>query len=331
VLRITLTIAFIAATTLAETNANAQAMAIATPIAGPTGMMTSASDHRLWVVNTRSLPDDACQAPLLQPAFKVSQLDLCKRTTPSSIDDFLNQRDPSRPVVISVHGNRMGADDAIERGIFTFQQTMAYSHGVAVDYVVFSWPADQQGILIIDGREKAERTDAEGLYLAWLCRELVDRQTPITIIGFSFGGRVATGAMHALAGGRLGGRTLPGAHRTGAEIAVGLVAPALEDGWLRPGRYHGMATQNIRQISILYNRRDAVLRRYWLIDKVRGRMAMGYTGPSGIGPRLDGSPMPLSSRDCSPTLGIHHDEKRYYTAGCRAGQQMAKLITLQDL
>ncbi len=84
--------------------------------------------------------------------------------------------------------------------------------------------------------------------------------------------------------------------------------------------------KNIERMTILYNRRDAVLKRYWLLDQVRGRMALGFTGPRGIGPRVDGSPMEVHSCDCSLSLGIYHDEKKYYTESCQAGRQMAKLI-----
>ena len=107
---------------------------------------------------------------------------------------------------------------------------------------------------------------------------------------------------------------------------MGLIAPALEDDWLRAGHYHGLASQNIRALSILYNRRDAVLKRYWLIDRVRGNRALGYTGPKSIAPRVDGSAMPVHAHDCSLTLGIRHDEKKYYLEECHAGVKMAKLL-----
>jgi len=288
---------------------------------------TSSGCHQLWVIDTRGLPSDACQALLQEPRFRISRIDLCQNKCTASLGDLLDGRSSGRPVVIAVHGNRMDSGDALERGIFVYQNVVPYYQGPDVDFVIFSWPSDREGILIRDGREKAERTDAEGLYLAWFVRELVQRNVPIAIIGFSFGGRITTGAMHALAGGSLGGRKLPGEHITGANANVGLIAPALEDDWLRPGRYHGMATSNIQNMSILYNRRDAVLRRYWLLEKVRGSIALGFTGPKGLGPRVDGSPMPLFVRDCSLTVGIRHDEKKYYTQDCRAGKQMAKLVS----
>jgi hypothetical protein len=281
---------------------------------------------RIWVINTRSLTSEACAAPLTNPGFKVSQLDHCGNGRRTTIEELLGNLVAGRPVLIHVHGNRMDEENAKQRGMFVYRNTVPHCQGRPIDFLIFSWPSERQGILLTDGRAKANRTDAEGLYLAWVIRELIQRDVPVVMIGFSFGGRIATGALHAIAGGTLGGRTLPGEHRVGANVKLGLIAPALEDDWLRSGSYHGLATQNIERMSILYNRRDAVLKRYWLLDTVRGSVALGYTGPRQIGPRVDGSPMPLSARDCSPTLGIRHDEIKYYTEACRAGKQMALLL-----
>ena len=77
---------------------------------------------------------------------------------------------------------------------------------------------------------------------------------------------------------------------------------------------------------LLYNRRDAVLKRFWLLDRVRGRMALGYSGPTSFAPRFDGSELPVRSRDCSSTVGFHHVELDYYDSPCNAGREMAKLI-----
>lgn len=297
----------------------------------PTTVCSTCSIHhprhdRLWLISTRSLSWDACRASLTNPPFDISRVDHCGITGQATLDDLLNDRPVDQPVLIQIHGNRMTYQTAKERGLFVYQQTAPYCDPRPLDYVIFSWPSEQEGLLLKDGREKAERTDLQGLYLAWLLRELAQRDIPVAIIGFSFGGRIATGAAHALAGGTLAGRTLPGDHLRGANISLGLIAPALEDDWLREGHYHGLATQNIQNLSILFNRRDAVLRRYWLIDKVRGNMALGYTGPKSIAARFDGTPTPVVAHDCSLTLGLRHDEKKYYLEECRAGLRMAKLL-----
>jgi hypothetical protein len=195
-----------------------------------------------------------------------------------------------------------------------------------VDWVIWSWPSEKQGILIYDARLKASRTDGQGLYLAWLLRRHAEAQVNTTLIGYSFGGRIITGALHAAAGGSLAGRKVGGPPVVGGPFDAGLVAPAVDSHWLTSHGYHRLATQNLQRLVLLYNRRDAVLKRYWLIDRVRGRMALGYSGPTAFAPRLDGSRLPVRSRDCSPSIGLQHDELDYYRKTCQAGLEMARLI-----
>ena len=80
-----------------------------------------------------------------------------------------------------------------------------------------------------------------------------------------------------MAGGALGGRCLPGEPVEGADIKVGLVAAAVNQDWLRPGHYHGMATANMLSLSIMFNPRDTILKRYWLLEP--GSDALGAVGP----------------------------------------------------
>lgn len=233
---------------------------------------------------------------------------------------------PGRPVVIYIHGNRMPADEITSRASSVRRQIRARCMRQPVDWVVFSWPSDREMAGVKDFREKADRCDAQGLYLASLMRNYVEASTPMVMIGYSFGARVATGALHALAGGRLAGRCLPTEPVTGANVNVGLVAPAIESNWLGGRGYHGHATKNMNQLVLLYNRRDVVLKRYWLLEKVRRETALGYSGPTCFAPRIDGSRLPVRSRDCSPSVKIRHSELDYYGAGCHAGCDMARLI-----
>ena len=119
---------------------------------------------------------------------------------------------------------------------------------------------------------------------------------------------------------------MPGEPTTGMPFRCGLVAPALESLALTRRGVHSQATKNLEQLVLLYNRRDAVLKRFWLLNRVRGTMALGYSGPATFAPRFDGSKLKVLSRDCSPSVGINHVELDYYNTGCRAGPEMAALI-----
>lgn len=281
---------------------------------------------RVWMISTRGLTNHACSADLSDPALQVYRVERCGQLHASTIDEYLSSIGPERPVAIYVHGNRMPAEDAAGHGLVIYRQCKGCLRGSPIDWVIWSWPSEQTGILAHDIRIKAARTDLQGLYLAWLLREHVERSAGGTLIGFSFGGRIATGALHALAGGVLGNRQLGGAEVTGPYFRAGLLAPAIDRNWLSSHGYHSGATKNLDRMVLLYNRRDIVLKRYWLIDKVRGRMALGYTGPTMFGLRADGSPLPVQARDCSASIGFKHVELEYYGTECCAGASLATLI-----
>lgn len=281
---------------------------------------------RLWMISTRCLTSDYRSANVHTPDLAVTSMDGFGNRQSVETDSFLNGLDSSRPLVLHVHGNRMTEQDANERGRFIYRKLLNHLPGDAFDFVIFSWPSEKTGILVKDGRNKARMTEAEGLYLGWLLKELLRRQVPVALVSYSFGSRVTTGALHALAGGSLGGRCLPGEPIRGASIPVALVAPALESNWLEPGQYHGLATQNISQLAVFYNSRDAVLKRYWLIEPGSAGQALGFTGPRRVPRGYDGTPIPLIARDCTRSMGIAHSEREYYLPSCSAAPAIAGMI-----
>lgn len=284
---------------------------------------------RIWVFSTRGLRGGVCRAELTDPNFRVDRLDACGRVTRASAEEYVRSRDPSRPTVIYVHGNRMEHADAIGRGLFVYNQVArrCFRQG-PVDWVIWSWPSEKRGILLGDVREKARRTDVEGLYLGSLLRVHTENGQPTTLIGYSFGGRIVSGALHALAGGDLRGRSLPGEGTVGAGFTAGMIAPAMENDWMSAGGYHRFATRNLEQLTVLYNRRDAVLKNYWRLDRIRNADALGYTGPTSFAPRVDGSRLPVRSRDCGSVVGFHHDELSYYDRECGGGSEMSALLRI---
>lgn len=280
----------------------------------------------LWMVSTRHLTPEAAAADVESPALGVTMMDESGNRHSIALDDFFSSLRPERPVIVHVHGNRITEQEANGRGRFVRGQIGRHVPVEAADFVVFSWPSEKTGILVKDGRSKARMTEAEGLYLGWLLRELVRREIPVAVIAYSFGCRVTTGALHALAGGCLSGRSLPGDSIRGAQIPVALVAPALDTDWLGPRGYHGLAGQNISRMVLLYNSRDAVLKRYWMIERGGHSQALGYTGPRYSPLGYDGSPIPLTVRDCTATLGRAHNEVQYYAGSCGGGALIATLL-----
>lgn len=294
----------------------------------PAAIEVEPFDHdRLWLVSTRHLSPYVCRANVDDPSFRWYRLDRCGRTEPTDLLNYIATRNTTRPTVIYVHGNRMDSCDAIERGLFVYQQSTRCARVEGpIDWVIWSWPADRRGLLVADAREKARRTEAQGLYLATLLRQHVELGQPTAIIGYSFGARVITGSLHALAGGALLGRRLAGPPVMGANFDVGLIAPALQTDWLSQRGYHRLATQNMDRLTLFFNPRDRALKNYWRIDRMRNATALGFTGPRVFAPRYDGTPLPVQSRNCGAFLGFRHDEEDYYAKPCMAGRQMGLLI-----
>ena len=288
---------------------------------------TAAAGDRLWLISTRHLRLSARCANLDSPALSVSRLSPRGRRVEVGLEAYLEARRSDRPTVIYVHGNRMESCDAIQRGLFVYRQ-VACRHGYPgpIDWVIWSWPSAQEGILLQDVREKASRTDTQGLFLAWLLRQHERRDQPTALIGYSFGGRIVSGSLHALAGGPLGGRRLPGEPIIGAEVEVGMVAPAMEDDWMTSCGYHRLATKNLDRLVLLYNQQDKILKNYWRLPGIRNADALGYSGPTSFARRADGSPLPVLARDCSNAVGRNHSEVDYYDRECSAGAAMATLI-----
>ncbi len=284
-------------------------------------------EDRIWLFDTRCLATEACRANLSSFQLKVSRVSKSGCTTRCSYQEYLASMNPNRASVLYVHGNRRSAPQAIKRGLFAYNNVRRCPQdNRPIDWVIWSWPSDRDGFLLHDARRKAARTDTQSLYLASVLRDHVQVAQPTCMIGFSFGGRIVSGSLHALAGGAIAGRTLPGDHIRGAQVDVGMIAPALQSDWMSSRGAHCLATKNCDRLILLYNRKDAILKNFWLLNRIRNVDALGYSGPVRFADRFDGTRLPVFARDCSPAVGRQHREADYYTSNCRAGNSLALLI-----
>lgn len=281
----------------------------------------------LWLVSSRRLPTSCGCVDLDSPDLDASKVDGVGRAWPTDLGSFFDGLSPSRPLILHVHGNRISSSEALERGRFVHGKLARHLPKGGYDFAMFTWPSDKSGMLLRDGRTKAQMTEAEGLYLGWLLRELIRRDIPVAIVAYSFGARVTTGALHALAGGVLGGRQLSGDPVRGANLPVALLAPALEARWLDEGQHHGLAGHNIGRLAVFYNSRDAVLKRYRLIEPGSLTPALGFIGPRRPPSGVDGAPIAMTARNCASAMGLIHSEKEYYNRSCNAGASIAALFS----
>lgn len=280
---------------------------------------------RVFLVSSRHLPHEICRAPLTAPPLRIRRLDGCN-TQFLEIEEYESLLSSDRPVIIYIHGNRMPNDEVVSRGTKVYRHVRRRRNEQGIDWVIFSWPSSMESLGVSDFREKADRCNSQAFYVAWLMRRHLENSISMGMVGYSFGCRIATGALHVLAGGSIRGYQMQGHPVIGARINVGLVAPAIESHWLESCGFHGQATKNMDSLLLLYNRRDVVLKRYWLINNMRRETALGYSGPTRFAPRVDGSRLPVTSRDCAPTVKFRHSELDYYESSCKAGCDMARMV-----
>jgi hypothetical protein len=264
---------------------------------------------QVWLISTRSL---GCTVAIDSPPnFQVQRRSAEGSWTNSSIDEFLATDDPGIATCIVIHGNQVDYSYAVEQGMLAYRQlTVGLPPEQPIRFVIWSWPSDRIHGLLKDVRLKASRTTGESKYLAWMLHRL-NPETPVSLVGFSFGARIATGALHVLAGGSLNGFSLPPVSGTRTPIRVVLVAAGLHNDWLAEGRTHGQALEVVDWMLLINNSCDMALKRYRFLDTCRDAEALGYTGPAGWSPHYG----KIREFDACCDLGKAHDWNRYLNSG----------------
>jgi hypothetical protein len=201
-----------------------------------------------------------------------------RRWQRSDLDSLL-AGDPSVPTIIFVHGNQITTNDARQEGLVLYRRIMQYgASGPQIRLVIFSWPSARVGGLLRDVRVKAARTGPAGCQLAWLIDQM-PAETPISLVGFSFGARVITGGLHILGGGNLGHHALSErVNPNRPPMNVVLLPAGVHAHWLGEGQYHGLAMTQVNQMFLVNNCRDPAMRYYHLAFK--GAQALGLRGPT---------------------------------------------------
>ena len=119
-------------------------------------------------------------------------------------------------------------------------------------------------------KSKPPARDCESYFLANFMSRL-NPDTQLRLLGYSFGGRIVSGALHLAGGGTLGRFQLADANsRPPNSVRVVLLAAAMDNYWWLPGRYHGECFSQVDRLLLLYNSCDPVLRFYPRLDRGRG-------------------------------------------------------------
>lgn len=253
----------------------------------------------VWVVSTRRLPS-ICRLPA-QASFDVEKR--CGGAwQASSAEELL--ADADRPLVIFIHGNRYEQADAKAQGVVLARRLWgACPQGIPPRVVVFSWPSQQQGRLIPSSRNNFRRSFVDGHYLARLLGQ-VDPAQPVALVGYSFGGTIAVGAIEDLvqADGDPSAALNPWVGRPGRTHLV-LVAPAVRHDALSPRGLFAPAAAGIDRLTLLINSSDLALKMFPHLEPGGKIDALGSVGmprrwlPGGV---------EYSATDAAAIVGKRH-------------------------
>jgi hypothetical protein len=286
------------------------ALAIAVLVLLPWG---AADAEQVGLVSTRAAP--VCD-PRADSFQRLRYWELEEGTHWAPVDEqvFLGRGDPKIPTTIFIHGNRSDRNDAVRDGFAVLRVLASAGSDEPFRFVIWSWPADQVSKRPRpDLQVKAAYSDVQSYYLA-RCVSRMDPEVSISMIGYSYGARVITGAMELLAGGTIAGLRLdePPEIRTGRMRAV-LVAAAIDNDWLLPGRRNGEALDLLDKLLVTRNPCDPALKWYPCLYGRRGPNALGYTGPacpSALGPDLK----KIELLDVAQSVGENHSWYHYLAA-----------------
>lgn len=276
----------------------------------------------LWEVSTRHLPCGPCCTTACN-SYEFYRGGMCGVPWEVSSWDALleaTQADANKLTLFYAHGNWMTRDNTRERARFIAEQIQrrCYNH---FRIIFLSWPSQRERGPVRDIRENAECADSQAFYLARLLRSL-PHLSQVSLLGFSLGARVVTGALHLDSGGTVDGQAIDTSETIARQpYRVSLAAPAVDRSWLQPCGRFGLAMQHVERLVNLYNSKDPVLRRFRFIDNAITRpIAAGFAGFVGVSSIADpGLNEPLANQDrvqqfdCSSALGSTHDERSYYT------------------
>ena len=246
----------------------------AASVLGSPNIGEACCEPEIWVFSTRRLPG-ICHLPkVVNPSVQRYESAHCRWLS----DDIGNLLSGKGPLVIFLHGNRYDAWSAKQQGIRLARRCNSFtSHAVDTQLMIYSWPSQQDGCLLKDGRNKYHRCFTEGHYLAWLLGQ-IDPERPVVFIGYSFGALITLEALEDLvAAENEGSPVSPWQSRPGDTRLI-FVAPAVRcDAFAPCGKYRETLAC-VDRVSITINSRDDALRFFHLLDTRTNVDALGYTG-----------------------------------------------------
>ena len=228
----------------------------------------------------------------------------------SSVDEYFAASDPRAIVSTYVHGNRVDPDLACARGLRMYCEIAHHAcQQQRLRHVIWSWCSGAIRGPVRDAKIKAGRTYLQSYLLAqFVARH--DSQSRVSLVGFSYGGRIILGAQHLLGGGTLCSRSLAAdvcAQTPHSRVAVW--APAMPADWIYPCGMNGRAFATLDRMLIYYNTRDPALRLYRKKIRESNAHALGFRGVCTT--CLGRNAACVEQHNAVRLIGAHHDWSFY--------------------
>ena len=266
--------------------------------------------HEIWYVTTRHLPQyENFQQSIDKIGYYKMEGKAWNKKAPT---EFHSAEDIDTMIV--VHGSPASVSLVSEVCLDVYQHIQAVipESKTRMRFVIWSWPADRQVTgLVKEFRDQAIRSQPQGYYLGHVidrCREKNDT----VVVGYSMGARVASCALHLLAGGdsEFAPEIKPVSNN---KVSYLIVAGAINRDWLEPNQHFGKALTMTDRFLNIYNSTDPLLKRYpKLYPKEKSRPdATGYKGLFSHA-NLESFGIPVEEINVTAAAGKTHDI-RYIT------------------
>lgn len=287
-----------------------------------------AKAQELWLVNTRAAPKCSPRDDGFRRIRYWRLEDDCSWATQDA-SQFSAGKHATAPTVIFIHGSRTDDDTAIQLGFHVYRDLQRAADGRAFRCEIWSWPSDREQLRPRpDMQRKLVYCETQSRYLAQRLGDLKP-ETPVCLIGYSFGARIITGALERLARGATADcetAAQKAEHVAAARnpMRVILLAAAMDYNSLASGCSHGRAMSMVDRALITQNPCDRVLRWYPRLYGRGGPAAMG-----AVGPALTEGAEKAELIDMSGTVGRIHDVRCYLASG-EFHSRLARYAFLDD-
>ena len=265
----------------------------------------------IWMISTRHLGCPQWKNSD-NPDYQVMCYDSADGWQHSTWSDWQNSGASEAVTIVYIHGNRIEWDKAFRRGLSAYRALTRHRQMLEpIRFVIWSWPSDKTCGARRDAIVKANRSDCEGYYFAMFLSQIAP-ETRVGLIGYSFGSRIVSGALHLVGGGALCGHHLPFAQtRPSGTTRAALLAAAMHNYWWLPGRRHDHTLTQVQDMLVLYNTCDPVLRWYPRIERRSRPQALGYTGCCRPA-ESDEESAHLEQQNVACQIGKTHDVESYF-------------------